>query len=323
MIVKGDDQLKVLVAGGAGFIGRNLTQRLLALGHDVCCIDNFACASREGIQTFSEWHGFSFIEHDVCHPLDVSCDVVFNLASIPTPRRYMEHPVETASVNFLGTLNLLRLSAANNAIFVQASSSEIYGEPHVHPQTEDYSGCVNPIGVRACYKESKRVAETLCFDYQRVHAVDVRVARIFNTYGPMMSVDDGRVVSNFVCQALLGKPLSIFGNGKQTRSFCYVDDLVEGLLLMSDSTTSLGGPVNLGSRDEVSVLDLAKHVLEITGSSSELSFLPLGSEDPAKRQPSIDMATKQLGWTPRTPIEVGLRRTVEYFQCESSGLPVH
>lgn len=309
---------RVLVTGGAGFIGSHLCERLLEQGHEVICVDNLFCSRRDNIYPFLGHRNFEFLRHDITHPLYLEVDRIFNLACPASPIHYQYNPVKTVKTNVMGTLNLLGLAKRVRARILQASTSEVYGNPSVHPQPEDYWGFVNPIGPRSCYDEGKRVAETLMMDYHRQNGVQVRIARIFNTYGPRMSVKDGRVVSNLVVQALQGKPLTVYGDGSQTRSFCYVSDLVEGLLRLMEWEGGTG-PVNLGNPQEVTILELAELVNEITGNRSGLLFEPLPRDDPERRCPDISRARRELTWEPVVGLREGLERTVEYFDaCLSS-----
>jgi len=302
-----------LVTGAAGFLGANLAERLLNLGHQVTGLDNFHSGSRENVTQLQRQSRFRFIEHDVVRPYDVPCDVVCNLACPASPPHYQRDPIYTAKIAFLGTLHALENAERARARLLQASTSEIYGDPLVHPQPETYLGHVNLVGPRACYDEGKRLAETLCADYQRLGRVDARIVRIFNTYGPKMREDDGRVVTNFIKQALLGKPLTVYGQGQQTRSFCYVDDLVEGFLLVLNHPDNLG-PINLGNPQEVSMLTLAQAVQKIIGSNLPLQHQPLPVDDPQQRCPDITKARTLLKWEPQVPLEQGLMQTVQYFK---------
>lgn len=305
---------KILVTGGAGFLGSHLCERLVARGHYVLCVDNYFTGSKSNIQHLLSNANFEVIRHDVCVPLYVEVDEIYNLACPASPKSYQKDPIQTMKTSFMGSYNLLGLAKRTKAKIFQASTSEIYGDPFVHPQPESYWGNVNPLGPRACYDEGKRAAETLFMDYNRQHNVDVRVARIFNTYGPRMSVDDGRVVSNFIVQALQGLPLSVYGEGIQTRSFCYVDDLIDGILALMESTSSGAQPVNLGNPHEVTVKSLAEQVQRLTGSTSRILNLPLPIDDPQQRQADITRATSILGWEPKIPLEQGLQKTIAYFQ---------
>jgi UDP-glucuronate decarboxylase len=307
--------MRILVTGGAGFIGSHLCERLLRDGHEVLCCDNFFTGRRQNVAPLLSNTRFELLRHDVTLPLLVEVDAIYNLACPASPVHYQSNPVKTIKTNVLGTLHMLGLAKRVKARILQASTSEVYGDPQVHPQREDYWGHVNPVGIRSCYDEGKRVAETLMFDYHRQSGVDIRVVRIFNTYGPRMLPDDGRVVSNFIVQALRGEDLTIFGDGSQTRSFCYVDDLVEGLVRMM-AQDDVVGPVNLGNPAELRVLDLAHKVLALTGSRSDIRFLPLPSDDPVRRRPDIGLAQQHLRWEPSVTLDVGLPRTVEYFRTQ-------
>jgi UDP-glucuronate decarboxylase len=304
---------RVLVTGGAGFIGSHLIERLLARGDDVLCVDNFFTGSKRNLDHLHGNPRLEVMRHDICFPLYVEVDEIFTLASPASPVNYQHDPVQTTKTNVLGAINMLGLAKRLGCRILQASTSEVYGDPTVHPQTEDYWGNVNPIGPRSCYDEGKRCAETLFFDYRRQHDLDVKVVRIFNTYGPRMQRNDGRVVSNFVTQALDGRPITIYGGGQQTRSFCYVDDLVEGLLRMMDSEAGFSGPVNIGNPREFTIKELAETVIRLTGSRSVLSNRPLPTDDPQQRQPDISLAETRLGWAPTVQLEEGLRRTIDYF----------
>jgi UDP-glucuronate decarboxylase len=305
----------IVVTGGAGFIGSHLCERLLARGNEVLCVDNYFTGSRANIAHLLPDPRFEALRHDITHPLYVEADRIFNLACPASPIHYQHDPVQTLKTSVHGAINVLGLAKRLGARILQASTSEVYGDPVEHPQPEAYWGNVNPIGPRACYDEGKRAAETLFFDYRRQHGLDIKVARIFNTYGPRMNPRDGRVVSTFVVQALLGEPITIFGDGSQTRSFCYVDDLVEALLRLMDTPADQPGPVNLGNPAEFTIRELAEMVLRLTGSSSRLEFRPLPSDDPRQRQPVIARAHAMLGgWTPVTPLEAGLERTIAHFR---------
>ena len=305
--------MRILVTGGAGFIGSHLCERLVARGDDVICLDNFFTGSRDNIAHLVGQPGFRLIEHDVCNPLLVDVDRIFNLACPASPIHYQVDPMKTVQTNVMGTLNMLEIARKLGARILQASTSEVYGDPAVHPQTEAYWGNVNPIGPRACYDEGKRVAETLMSDYHRQAGVDIRIARIFNTYGPRMAENDGRVVSNFVLQALRGEKLTIYGTGLQTRSFCYVDDLVEGLIRLMD-VDAFHEPVNLGNPGEFTMRELAEIVARLCDSTGEIAYCPLPQDDPVQRRPDISRAQNLLGWSPTIPFEDGLRRTVADFQ---------
>ncbi|MUM76893.1 NAD-dependent epimerase/dehydratase family protein [Pseudodesulfovibrio sp. F-1] len=306
---------RVLVTGGSGFLGSHLCERLLEEGHEVLCVDNFYTGRKDSILHLMDNPHFEIIRHDVTFPLYVEADEIYNLACPASPIHYQFDPVQTTKTSVHGAINMLGLAKRIKAKIFQASTSEVYGDPAVHPQTEDYWGNVNPIGIRACYDEGKRCAETLFFDYHRQHGLRIKVGRIFNTYGPRMAMEDGRVVSNFVVQALRGEDITVYGKGEQTRSFCYVDDLVEGIFrLMEHTPDEFTGPVNLGNPLEFSILELAQEVIDLTGSVSRIVFKPLPSDDPMQRKPDISLAKRALGWEPRTPLREGLVKTVEYFQ---------
>lgn len=302
-----------LITGGAGFIGSHLCDRLVAAGEEVLCLDNFYTGSKDNIRHLLQKPNFELLRHDIWLPLYVEVDRIYNLACPASPVHYQNNPVSTTKTSVLGAINMLGLAKRRRARILQASTSEVYGDPQQHPQQEDYWGHVNPIGPRACYDEGKRCAETLFFDYHRQFGVDIRVVRIFNTYGPRMHPRDGRVVSNFIVQALSGEPITLYGDGQQTRSFCYVDDLVDGLLGMMNQG-ELIGPVNLGNPSEFTMCELADLVLRLTGSKSELVFLPLPPDDPVRRQPDISLAKSTLGWVPKVSLEDGLRETIAYFR---------
>ena len=304
---------KILVTGGAGFIGSHLCERLLAQGHEVLCVDNFFTGSKRNVVHLLANPYFELMRHDVCFPLYVEVDEIYNLACPASPVHYQHDPVQTTKTSVHGAINMLGLAKRVRAKILQASTSEVYGDPAVHPQPESYWGHVNPIGPRSCYDEGKRCAETLFFDYHRQHRLRIKVARLFNTYGPRMQPDDGRVVSNFIVQALRGDPITIYGDGQQTRSFCYVDDLVEGLIRLMESGDEVTGPVNLGNPGEFTMLELAQMVLEITGSTSKIEHRPLPQDDPKQRRPDIAVATASLDWGPTVALQVGLRDTVSYF----------
>jgi UDP-glucuronate decarboxylase len=305
---------KVLVTGGAGFLGSHLCERLLAAGADVLCVDNFFTGSKRNIASLAKSPYFELLRHDVTFPLYIEVDRIFNLACPASPVHYQFDPVQTTKTSVHGAINMLGLAKRVKARILQASTSEVYGDPEVHPQQEAYWGRVNPIGIRSCYDEGKRCAETLFFDYHRQHNLDIKVVRIFNTYGPRMHPNDGRVVSNFIVQALRGEDITIFGDGRQTRSFCYVDDLIEGLIRMMDSPAGFTGPVNMGNPSEYTMLELAERILRLTGSSSKLIFKPLPADDPRQRQPDISLAKSSLGWAPKVPLEDGLKETIAYFR---------
>ncbi|NLM74441.1 MAG: SDR family oxidoreductase [Clostridiaceae bacterium] len=305
---------KILVTGGAGFLGSHLCRRLVAEGNHVICVDNLYTGSRANLSELLESPRFKFIEHDIVEPLNVDVNQIFNLACPASPVHYQYDPIKTAKTSVYGAINMLNLAKEKNARILQASTSEVYGDPEVHPQTETYRGSVNPIGIRACYDEGKRMAETLFFDYFRQFGLKIKVVRIFNTYGPHMHPNDGRVVSNFIVQALRGDSITVYGDGTQTRSFCYVDDLIEGMIRMMNSRDEFTGPVNLGNPGEFTMLELAEKVLRITKSNSKLTFAPLPMDDPVKRKPDISLARKELGWEPKVNLDEGLVKTVEYFK---------
>jgi UDP-glucuronate decarboxylase len=313
---------QILVTGGAGFLGSFLCERLLGEGHEVICADNFFTGSRRNVSHLLDNRSFEVIRHDVTFPLYVEVDEIYNLACPASPVHYQDDPVQTTKTSVHGAINMLGLAKRVGAKILQASTSEVYGDPEIHPQTEDYWGQVNPIGPRACYDEGKRCAETLFFDYWRQHRLQIKVARIFNTYGPRMRPDDGRVVSNFIMQSLRSEPLTVYGTGQQTRSFCFVDDLIDGLVRMMNTGSDVTGPINLGNPVEFTMLELAKLVIEITGSRSRISFLPLPIDDPKQRQPDIGSAKRVLDWEPRIPLRDGLVKTISYFEAlVSSGYP--
>lgn len=305
---------RILVTGGAGFIGSHLCERLVAEGNSVVCLDNLFTGQKENISHLMGSHGFEFMFHDVTEPFYVECDEIYNLACPASPPHYQFNPIKTAKTNVFGALNVLELAQKCQARVLQASTSEVYGNPQVHPQPESYWGYVNPHGIRSCYDEGKRMAETLFFDYHRQSGVDIKIVRIFNTYGPKMRPDDGRVVSNFIMQCLRGEDITIYGDGKQTRSFCYVDDLVDGMIRMMNSRSGFTGPVNLGNPGEFTMLELAETVMNIAGSKSKIIFKPLPEDDPARRKPFIELAEKELHWNPTIPLAEGLTQTVDYFK---------
>jgi UDP-glucuronate decarboxylase len=305
---------QVLVTGGAGFLGSHLCDRLVERGVDVVCLDNFFTGDKSNIRHLLSKNNFELIRHDITLPIYLEVDQIFNLACPASPIRYQHDPVQTTKTNVHGAINMLGLAKRVKARILQASTSEVYGDPEVHPQIESYWGHVNPIGPRSCYDEGKRCAETLFFDYWRQCALEIKVVRIFNTYGPRMHPNDGRVISNFVNQALKGEPITLYGDGSQTRSFCYVDDLIDGMLAMMDSPTEFVGPVNLGNPGEFSMLELAEKILRLTGSKSKLAFLPLPEDDPRQRQPDISLAKQALSWEPRIGLDDGLRETIAYFR---------
>jgi UDP-glucuronate decarboxylase len=305
---------RILVTGGAGFIGSHLCKRLLDEGSEVICMDNLFTGNKTNIQELFANPRFEFIRHDITIPLYVEVDKIYNLACPASPPAYQYNPIKTIKASVIGSINMLGLAKRVHGRILQASTSEIYGDPTVHPQTEDYWGNVNPIGIRSCYDEGKRAAETLFFDYHRQNGVDIKVLRIFNTYGPNMDQNDGRVVSNFIVQAIKGKPLTIYGDGQQTRSFCYVDDLVEGVIRMMESENGFTGPCNIGNPSEFTMLELAEKVIALTGSSSEITFKPLPQDDPRQRKPDIALIKEKLNWEPKTALDEGLAKTIEYFK---------
>ena len=304
---------RILVTGGAGFLGSHLCERLLADGHDVLCVDNFFTGTRDNILSLLDNKRFEFMRHDVTFPLYVEVDEIYNLACPASPNHYQHDPVQTTKTSVHGAINMLGLAKRLGAKIFQASTSEVYGDPTVHPQTEDYRGHVNPIGPRACYDEGKRCAETLFFDYRRQHNLSIRVARIFNTYGTRMHIDDGRVVSNFIVQALRNEPITIYGDGSQTRAFCYVDDLIEGFIRLMQTSDDVTGPVNLGNPVEISIRALATKIIELTGSRSPLLAKPLPEDDPLQRCPDISLAKRLLDWEPKVALEQGLVKCIAYF----------
>jgi UDP-glucuronate decarboxylase len=315
-------QKRILVTGGAGFIGCHLCEKLLDLGHEVLCVDNFYTSSRRNIEMLLDHKSFELIRHDVTFPLYVEVDEIYNLACPASPIHYQRDPVQTTKTSIHGAINMLGLAKRLKAKILQASTSEVYGDPSVHPQTEEYWGNVNPIGTRACYDEGKRCAETLFFDYHRQHRLRVKVARIFNTYGPRMHPNDGRVVSNFIVQALQNRPITIYGDGNQSRSFCFVDDLVDGLVRLMESDDEITGPINLGNPVEFTMRELAEKVITMTGTRSEIVWRPLPLDDPKQRQPDITLARNLLGWNPTVPLSEGLEKTIGYFQQVVPTLPV-
>lgn len=309
--------MRILVTGGAGFIGSHLCRRLLKEGHEVLCLDNFFTGRKKNIQGFLHNPGFELIRHDIIEPILIEVDRIYHLACPASPVHYQYNPVKTIKTNIMGTINMLGLAKRVKARILFASTSEVYGDPAVHPQKEDYWGNVNPIGIRSCYDEGKRAAETLTMDYHRQNSVDVKIIRIFNTYGPTMLPDDGRVVSNFIVQALNGEDLTVYGDGSQTRSFCYVDDLVEGMVRMMGND-DIAGPVNLGNPEEYTIVDLARKIIAMTGSKSQIAFRPLPADDPTQRRPDITLAGDALGWKPKVSVDKGLERTIAYFRKELS-----
>jgi len=307
--------MRILITGGAGFIGSHLCERLLAENHEVICLDNFFTGRKQNVAHLLDDHRFELVRHDVTEPILLEVDQIYNMACPASPVHYQFNPVKTVKTNVMGAINMLGMAKRVGARILQASTSEVYGDPHVHPQTEDYFGNVNPIGLRSCYDEGKRVAETLFMDYHRQNNVDTRLVRIFNTYGPRMLENDGRVVSNFIVQALRGDDLTIYGTGAQTRSFCYVDDLVEGIIrLMNTEAEDIHLPVNLGNPGEFTMNELAREVAEAVGTDIKIRNMPLPQDDPKQRQPNIERATSLLGWTPTIPLAEGLRKTVAYFK---------
>ena len=304
----------ILVTGGAGFLGSHLCDRLLGEGHEIICVDNLFTGSKENIRHLLDHDRFEFIRHDVTFPLYLEVDQIYNLACPASPVHYQCDPVQTTKTSVHGAINMLGLAKRTGARVFQASTSEVYGDPEVHPQPEGYWGRVNPIGIRSCYDEGKRCAETLFFDYHRQHGTEIKVARIFNTYGPRMNPEDGRVVSNFIVQALKNEPITIYGDGSQTRSFCYVDDLIEGFVRLMNSDPEITGPVNLGNPGEFTMLELANLVIELTGSSSKITYMDLPQDDPRRRQPDIGYAKRALSWEPSIRLREGLTQTVEYFK---------
>jgi len=311
--MKNHSRQRSLVTGGSGFLGTHLCERLLNDGHDVLCVDNFFTGTRGNVLHLLDHPRFELMRHDITFPLYVEVDEIYNLACPASPVHYQHDPVQTTKTSVIGAVNMLGLAKRVKAKIFQASTSEVYGDPRVHPQTEDYWGHVNPFGIRACYDEGKRCAETLFFDYRRQHDLAIKVVRIFNTYGPRMHPNDGRVVSNFIVQALKGQPITIYGNGDQSRSFCYVDDLIEGFVRVMKSPESFAGPVNLGNPVEFTIRELAELVIELTNSSSPLINEQLPSDDPQQRQPDINLAKEALGWEPVTPLKEGLLKTISYF----------
>lgn len=305
---------RILITGGAGFLGSHLTERLLNEGHEVIVADNFFTGSKKNIEAFKQNPNFEFIRHDVMNPLYVEVDEIYNLACPASPVHYQHNPVQTTKTSVYGAMNMLGLAKRTGAKVLQASTSEVYGDPEIHPQTENYWGKVNPIGIRACYDEGKRVAETLFFDYKRMYDLNIKVARIFNTYGPRMNANDGRVVSNFIVQALRGEDITMYGDGTQSRSFCYVDDLVTGLIFLMESDRFVTGPINLGNPHKFTMLELAEKIIKLTNSKSKIIFEPLPQDDPRQRQPSISKAKNILGWQPLVELDEGLSKTVEYFE---------
>jgi UDP-glucuronate decarboxylase len=304
---------RILVTGGAGFLGSHLCERLLNQGHEVLCVDNFYTGTKDNIKHLLNNPYFEVIRHDITFPLYVEVDEIYNLACPASPIHYQKDPVQTVKVSVHGSINMLGLAKRLGIKILQASTSEVYGDPTIHPQPETYWGNVNPIGPRACYDEGKRCAETLFFSYHRQHKLKIKVVRIFNTYGPRMHPNDGRVVSNFIVQALKGEDITVYGDGSQTRSFCYVDDMIDGIIKMMNSDDSITGPINLGNPVEIRIIDLAEMIIKLTNSKSKIVFKPLPQDDPMQRKPLIDLAKEKLSWEPKTPLEEGLKKTIEYF----------
>lgn len=305
---------RILVTGGAGFLGSHLCERLLNEGHHITCVDNFFTGSKKNLELLLKHSSFQLITHDVCEPLEIDVDEIYNLACPASPIHYQHDPIQTTKTSVLGALNMLNLAKKNQAKIFQASTSEVYGDPQVHPQNEGYWGHVNPIGIRSCYDEGKRCAETLFVDFYRKYGLKIKIARIFNTYGPRMLPNDGRVVSNFIVQALKGEPLTVYGDGQQTRSFCYVDDLIEGFIRLMQTEDTFTGPVNLGNPFEFTIMSLAEIVLKATKSSSKIVHKPLPGDDPRQRKPDISLAKNSLKWEPKIFLEEGLKRTIAYFK---------
>ena len=307
---------RILVTGGAGFLGSHLCKRLLDEGNEVICLDNFFTGNKKNIEDLLDNHYFELIRHDVTFPISLEIDEIYNLACPASPPHYQFDPVQTTKTSVIGAINMLDLAKKCKAKILQASTSEVYGDPEIHPQPESYRGAVSTTGIRACYDEGKRCAETLFFDYYRQHGLQIKVMRIFNTYGPNMNPYDGRVVSNFIVQALKGQDITMYGDGTQTRSFCYVDDLIDGMVKLMNSDDSFTGPVNIGNPDEFSMLELAQKVIQITGSKSKIIFEPLPQDDPLQRQPVIELAKEKLGWKPNINLDDGLKKSIEYFKNE-------
>ena len=305
---------RILITGGAGFLGSHLCEHLLAQGHDIICLDNFFTGSKNNILHLLSNPHFELIRHDITNPIFLEVEEIYNLACPASPVHYQYNPIKTIKTNVMGAINTLGLAKRVRATILQASTSEVYGDPEVHPQKEDYWGRVNPIGIRSCYDEGKRAAECLMMDYHRQNHVNIKIVRIFNTYGPRMAPDDGRVVSNLIVQALRGEDITVFGDGSQTRSFCYVDDMIDGLIWMMGTPKGFLGPVNLGNPAEFTILELAEILIRMTGSRAKIVFKPLPQDDPTQRKPDITLAQKKLGWQPRVPLEEGLAKTIEYFR---------
>jgi len=308
------DKKRILVTGGAGFLGSHLCDRLVEQDFEVLCLDNFYTGRRRNVAHLQARPNFELMRHDVIQPLHVQTDAIYNLACPASPVNYQRDPIQTMKTSVFGALNMLELAKRCNATLLQASTSEVYGDPEIHPQEESYWGHVNPIGIRSCYDEGKRCAETLLFDYHRQNAVEIRVMRIFNTYGPRMDPNDGRVVSNFIMQALKGEPITIYGDGSQTRSFCYVDDLIDGMMRLMNAADGVTGPINIGNPSEFTILELAEKVLAMIGGRSKLNYMPLPSDDPLQRCPDISKAKSTLGWQPKVSLDEGLERTIHYFR---------
>jgi UDP-glucuronate decarboxylase len=305
---------RILITGGAGFLGSHLCERLLAEGHEVMCLDNFFTGCKDNIRHLLGNPHFEFIRHDIINPIYLECDQIYNLACPASPVHYQYNPIKTIKTSVMGAINTLGLAKRVKATILQASTSEVYGDPEIHPQKESYWGRVNPIGIRSCYDEGKRAAECLMMDYRRQNHVDIKIVRIFNTYGPRMAVSDGRVVSNFIVQALRGEEITVYGDGAQTRSFCYVDDLIEGLVRMMNSEKDFTGPVNIGTPSEFTIIELAKTLIRMTGSTSRITYRSLPQDDPVQRRPDITVAREKLGWEPRVQLAEGLEKTISYFR---------
>ena len=307
----------ILVTGGAGFIGSHLCHKLVDSGENVICVDNLHTGSFDNIKDLCNYNNFKFIEHDIVEPLEIECSKIYNLACPASPVHYQTNPIKTMKTSVLGIINMLELAKKNNARILQTSTSEVYGNPLIHPQDESYFGNVNPISIRACYDEGKRAAETLMYDYKRMYDLDIRIVRIFNTYGPKMAEDDGRVVSNFICQALTNKDITVYGDGSQTRSFCYVKDTVDAIYKMMEQEEILG-PVNIGNPHEITVKKFAEIIIDFIDTNSKIIYKELPSDDPCKRKPNIDLAKKYLNWSPEVPLEIGLQNTIDYFKDKLS-----
>jgi UDP-glucuronate decarboxylase len=305
---------RIVVAGGAGFVGSHLCERLVEAGHDVMCLDNFFTSQKTNVSHLLNRKNFELIRHDITHPIFLEVDEIYNLACPASPVHYQFNAIQTTKTSIMGSINLLGMAKRCRAKILQASTSEVYGDPEIHPQPESYRGNVNPIGIRACYDEGKRCAETLFFDYYRMHDLQIRVVRIFNTYGPRIHPFDGRVISNFIVQALKNEDLTIYGDGSQTRSFCYIDDLIEGIIRMMDGTDDFKGPVNLGNPQECTIKELAETIIKLSGSSSNLVYEPLPEDDPTRRCPDITLAKEKLSWQPKVTLEEGLKKTIDYFR---------